>query len=57
MQYKYGGLGGFWDTRSETPGPHVLLVRATDALGNVSESSVTVSTGAPPGSSTGGAAG
>jgi Bacterial Ig domain len=45
MQYMYGGVHGMWDTGSETTGTHVLLVRAFDALGNPSESRVTVRTG------------
>jgi hypothetical protein len=46
MQYTYGGLAGVWDTSTETTGTHVLTVRAVDALGNASETHVTVQTAA-----------
>jgi hypothetical protein len=42
MQYTYGGMHGFWDTRSETTGSHVLEVRATDTRGNQRKARVSV---------------
>jgi hypothetical protein len=38
-----------WDTAAETPGPHVLVARATGAGGKVVEATVTVTVPAPDG--------
>ena len=45
LQYSMGGIHGFWDAESESPGTHTLAVDAYDSLGNESSVTETVNIG------------